>query len=65
MSLMDGEDLSVLPAMEALAVAQIAPFLGTVGGTIAVLGVMYCSITLETPFRAARMIIADYLKIDF
>jgi carbon starvation protein CstA len=40
-------------------------FLGTVGGTIAVLGVIVLPITSgDTSFRAARMIIADYLKID-
>jgi carbon starvation protein CstA len=39
-------------------------FLGTIGGTVAVLGVIVLPITSGTPFRAARMIIADYLKID-
>jgi carbon starvation protein CstA len=40
-------------------------FLGTIGGTIAILGVIVLPITSgDTSFRAARMIIADYLKID-
>jgi carbon starvation protein CstA len=40
-------------------------FLGTIGGTVAVLGVIVLPITSgDTSFRAARMIIADYLKID-
>jgi hypothetical protein len=37
--------------MEALAEAQIAPFLGTVGGTIAVLGVMYCLLLWRHPLE--------------
>lgn len=68
MSLMNGEDLSVLLATEGLPgiVHRIATvFLGTIGGTIAVLGVIVLPITSgDTSFRAARMIIADYLKID-
>jgi carbon starvation protein CstA len=40
-------------------------FLGTIAGTIAVLGVIVLPITSgDTSFRAARMIIADYFKID-
>jgi carbon starvation protein CstA len=68
MSLMNGEDLSILLATEGLPgiVHRIATvFLGTIGGTIAVLGVIVLPITSgDTSFRAARMIIADYLKID-
>ena len=68
MSLMNGEDLSILlsnggPAAVVNKIAIV--FLGTVGGTIAVLGVIVLPITSgDTSFRAARMIIADYLKID-
>jgi carbon starvation protein CstA len=60
MSLMNGEDLSILLANEGLPgiVHKIATvFLGTIGGTIAVLGVIVLPIT-------SGMIIADYLKID-
>ncbi len=68
MSLMNGEDLSILLANggPAAVVNKIAiVFLGTIGGTIAVLGVIVLPITSgDTSFRAARMIIADYLKID-
>lgn len=68
MSLMNGEDLSILLANggPAAVVNKIAiVFLGTVGGTIAVLGVIVLPITSgDTSFRAARMIIADYLNID-
>ncbi|MGO4906244.1 carbon starvation CstA family protein [Flavobacterium sp. W20_MBD1_R3] len=40
-------------------------FLGTIAGTIAVLGVIVLPITSgDTSFRAARMIVADYFKID-
>lgn len=39
--------------------------LGAIGGTLAVLGVIVLPITSgDTAFRSARMIIADYLKID-
>ncbi len=39
--------------------------LGAVGGTLAVLGVIVLPITSgDTAFRSARMIIADYIKID-
>jgi carbon starvation protein CstA len=68
MSLMNGENLSVLLANDGLPgiVHKIATvFLGTIGGTIAILGVIVLPITSgDTSFRAARMIIADYLKID-
>jgi len=68
MSLVSGEGLSALLANEGLpaVVNKIATvFLGTIGGTIAILGVIVLPITSgDTSFRAARMIIADYLKID-
>jgi carbon starvation protein CstA len=68
MSLVSGEGLSVLLANEGIpgVVNKIATvFLGTIGGTIAVLWVIVIPITSgDTSFRAARMIIADYLKID-
>ncbi|WP_286903346.1 carbon starvation CstA family protein [Vreelandella sedimenti] len=39
--------------------------LGAIGGTLAVLGVIVLPITSgDTAFRSARMIIADYIKID-
>lgn len=39
--------------------------LGAIGGTLAILGVIVLPITSgDTAFRSARMIIADYLKID-
>src|SRR5699024_11868378 len=39
--------------------------LGAVGGTVAVIGAIILPITSgDTAFRAARSIIADYLKID-
>jgi carbon starvation protein CstA len=39
--------------------------LGAVGGTLAVLGVIVLPITSgDTAFRSARMIIADYLKVE-
>jgi len=39
--------------------------LGAVGGTLAILGVIVLPITSgDTAFRSARMIIADYIKID-
>ncbi|MCG9793666.1 carbon starvation CstA family protein [Flavobacterium algicola] len=68
MSITNGNDLSILmenggPAAVVNKIATV--FLGTVGGTIAVLGVIVLPITSgDTSFRAARMIIADYLKID-
>ena len=68
MTLFNGEDLSTVLAEggPAAVVNKIAvAFLGSVGGTIAVLGVIVLPITSgDTSFRAARMIIADYLKID-
>jgi carbon starvation protein CstA len=38
-------------------------YLGTIGGTIAILGVIVSITSGDTSFRAARMI-TDYLKID-
>jgi carbon starvation protein CstA len=39
--------------------------LGTVGGVLAVLGVIVCPITSgDTAFRSARLIIADHLKLS-
>ncbi|MDN7130876.1 carbon starvation protein A [Halomonas sp. MC140] len=39
--------------------------LGAVGGTLAILGVIVLPITSgDTAFRSARMIIADYVKVD-
>lgn len=68
MSLMNGNDLSELLANggPAAVVNKISvTFLGTLAGTIAVLGVIVLPITSgDTSFRAARMIIADYLKIE-
>ena len=68
MSLTSGEGLSVIlenggPAAVVNEIATV--FLGSIAGTIAVLGVIVLPITSgDTSFRAARMIIADYLKID-
>ncbi len=68
MSLTDEQGLAALlesggPAAVVNEVATV--FLGTIGGTIAILGVIVLPITSgDTSFRAARMIIADYLKIN-
>jgi len=68
MSLLDTKELSTLlvnggPAAVVNKIAVV--LLGTVGGTIAIVGVIILPITSgDTSFRAARMIIADYLKID-
>ncbi|WP_106418284.1 carbon starvation CstA family protein [Salinicola tamaricis] len=50
----------------AAVVSQVSTtMLGAIGGTLAVLGVIVLPITSgDTAFRSARMIIADYLKID-
>ncbi len=68
MSLLDTEELSALLAEggPAAVVNKIAIILlGTVGGTVAIIGVIVLPITSgDTSFRAARMIIADYLNID-
>lgn len=40
-------------------------FLGTIGGVFAVLGVVVLPITSgDTAFRSARLIIAEFLKIE-
>ncbi|MBJ2175954.1 carbon starvation protein A [Aureibaculum sp. A20] len=68
MSILNGDSLNELlqnggPAAVVNKIAVVS--LGTIGGTIAVLGVIVLPITSgDTSFRAARMIIADYLKID-
>ena len=68
MSILDGDTLNELlqnggPTAVVNKIAIIS--LGSIGGTIAVLGVIVLPITSgDTSFRAARMIIADYLKID-
>ena len=68
MTLTDGQELTALldnggPAAVVNEVATV--LLGTIGGTIAILGIIVLPITSgDTSFRAARMIIADYLKIN-
>jgi len=68
MSLTDAEGLTALldnggPAAVVNEVATV--LLGSIGGTIAILGIIVLPITSgDTSFRAARMIIADYLKIN-
>ncbi|TCI42173.1 carbon starvation protein A [Exiguobacterium sp. SH3S2] len=49
----------------ALVVQEVATLmLGSIGGTLAILGVIVLPITSgDTAFRSARMIIADYMKI--
>lgn len=68
MTLFHGEDLdSLLQNGGAPAVVNkiSTVFLGTIGGTLAIIGVIVLPITSgDTSFRAARMIIADYLKIS-
>jgi type IV secretory pathway VirB2 component (pilin) len=52
MSLMNGEDLSVLLQMKDWIVHKIATvFLGTIGGTVVVLGVIVLPITSGTPLE--------------
>ncbi len=50
----------------ALVVSEVATtMLGTIGGTIAILGVIILPITSgDTAFRSARMIIADYFRVS-
>src|SRR5699024_8379311 len=50
----------------AAAVSEISVMLlGSIGGTIAIIGVIVLPITSgDTGFRSLRMVIADYLKID-
>lgn len=68
MSLLDGQTLSEMIAngTPSAVVNDVSKtLLGAVGGTIAVLGAIVLPITSgDTAFRAARSIIADYLKID-
>ncbi|WP_413615664.1 carbon starvation protein A [Halomonas cupida] len=69
MSLFHGEQslASVLAAGgPAAVVSEVSvSMLGAIGGTLAVLGVIVLPITSgDTAFRSARMIIADYLKVD-
>lgn len=69
MSLFQGEQsLSTVLAAggPAAVVSEVSiSMLGAVGGTLAVLGVIVLPITSgDTAFRSARMIIADYLKVE-
>lgn len=68
MALFDGQTLSQIIAQgtASAAVSEISlKLLGSVGGTIAILGVIVLPITSgDTAFRSLRMVIADYLKID-
>ncbi len=61
-----GELLAMINAgTPALVVQEVATLmLGSIGGTLAILGVIVLPITSgDTAFRSARMIIADYLNI--
>ena len=68
MSILDGQTLSefIATGTPSSVVNEVSmTLLGAVGGTIAVLGAIVLPITSgDTAFRAARSIIADYLKID-
>jgi len=68
MSLLDGQTLNefINTGTPSVVVNEVSKtLLGAVGGTIAVLGAIVLPITSgDTAFRAARSIIADYLKID-
>ncbi|MFC5590785.1 carbon starvation protein A [Sporosarcina soli] len=68
MSMLDGQTLSefIATATPSAVVNEVSmTLLGAIGGTIAVLGAIVLPITSgDTAFRAARSIIADYLKID-
>lgn len=68
MSLLDGQTLNEMIASgtPSAVVDEVAvTLLGAVGGTVAVIGAIILPITSgDTAFRAARSIIADYLKID-
>lgn len=68
MSIFDGQTLSGLinSGTPSAVVNEVSmTLLGAVGGTIAVLGAIVLPITSgDTAFRAARSIIADYIKID-
>lgn len=68
MSIFDGQTLNGLinSGTPSAVVNEVSmTLLGAVGGTIAVLGAIVLPITSgDTAFRAARSIIADYIKID-
>ncbi|SFL71829.1 Carbon starvation protein CstA [Gracilibacillus orientalis] len=68
MSLFHGQELNALiNAGTASAVVNEASttLLGAIGGTIAVLGVIVLPITSgDTAFRAARSVVADYMKLS-
>lgn len=68
MSIFDGQTLSGLinSGTPSAVVNEVSmTLLGAVGGTIAVLGAIVLPITSgDTAFRAARSIIADYIKMD-
>src|SRR5699024_9033091 len=68
MALFDGQTLSQIIAQgtASAAVSEISlKLLGSVGGTMAILGVIVLPITSgDTAFRSLRMLIADYLRID-
>ena len=68
MSMLDGQTLSQMidSGTPSVVVNDVSKtLLGAIGGTIAVLGAIVLPITSgDTAFRAARSIIADYLKIN-
>ncbi|HLR02132.1 MAG TPA: carbon starvation CstA family protein [Virgibacillus sp.] len=68
MSLLDGQTLNEMieAGTPSAVVDDVAvTLLGAVGGTVAVIGAIILPITSgDTAFRAARSIIADYLKVD-
>jgi len=68
MSLLDGQTLNefINTGTPSAVVNEVSmTLLGAIGGTLAVLGAIVLPITSgDTAFRAARSIIADYLKID-
>lgn len=68
MSIFDGQTLSgmINAGTPSAVVNEVSmTLLGAVGGTIAVLGAIVLPITSgDTAFRAARSIIADYIKMD-
>ncbi len=67
MALFQGQTLAdiIASGTASLAVSEIAyTLLGTLGGTIAILGVIVLPITSgDTAFRSLRMVIADYIKM--
>lgn len=68
MSLLDGQTLSefIATGTPSAVVNEVSiTLLGAIGGTIAIIGAIILPITSgDTAFRAARVIIADYIKID-